>query len=219
MVSNNWQISLLETTKFPRFLMAPNGSWELARLLVEVLDEELVLDLLAALEFPFEKNDLDENWDMIAPWTQSNSITLDRKQSKEHAVNSNLRDASLSLFANISHLCVKNARLVRTNHRLRLLSHDQDWPMMRCSNDCHCNCHRSCGTCQTGKHLRKSQQETKIEKMCEVQWDQSKTSRFCEHCDSWLAKSLYYDHLSCEKSSSQRVKVKGGECCYLINLT
>ncbi len=43
--------------------------------------------------------------------------------------------------------------------------------------------------------------------------DQSKR-KFCEHCGSWMAKSLYYDHLPCEKSTSRGVKVKGeSECC------
>ena len=32
--------------------------------------------------------------------------------------------------------------------------------------------------------------------------------KFCENCGSWIGESFYYDHI-CEKSSLQRLNVKG----------
>ena len=42
--------------------------------------------------------------------------------------------------------------------------------------------------------------------MCDDNQDQLKR-KFCPHCRSWLAKTLYYDHLPCQESrSSEEVK-------------
>ena len=43
--------------------------------------------------------------------------------------------------------------------------------------------------------------------MCDDNQHQLKR-KFCQYCNSWLAKTSYYDHLPCEESSSSG-EVKG----------